>query len=219
MVNQPLANLASVQSLLQSIQHQVGLHGSADTPAHDAAGEHVNDESDVHEAHPGGDVREIGNPQLVRPGGHELPMDAIQRPLSDIRRDRRALLAPTDHAAQTVSTHQPLNRAAGNGNAFAMQLPPDLACPIHPEVLLPDTMDRAGKLGIALHARRQPRRIGLPALVFVIRRRGDRQLLADRLDPYSARCASINAIITSRGGRAPPGQKTPTPCAESHWHA
>ena len=62
MVNQPLADLASVQSLLQSIQHQVGLHGSADAPAHDAAGEHVYDESDVHEASPGGDVR------VSRPG-------------------------------------------------------------------------------------------------------------------------------------------------------
>src|SRR6185437_12864868 len=39
------------------------------------------------------------------------------------------------------------------------------------------------KLRIALHPRGQSRWIRLPTLVFVIRRWGDRQLLADRLDP------------------------------------
>ena len=61
----------------------------------------------------------------------------------------------TNHAAQAVSAHQPLDRAASNRNAFAVQLPLDLARTVHPEVLLPDAMDRAGELAIALHARRQ----------------------------------------------------------------
>src|SRR5690349_14169002 len=76
-----------------------------------------------------------------------------------------------------------VNRASGHRSAFAAQLPPDLACTVDLEVLIPDPADRAGKLRIALHAMRQPRWIRLPALVLAIRRRGDRQLLADRFDP------------------------------------
>ena len=155
MMNEPFADLTGVRRLLQSIQHQVRLHGSAHATAHDAAGEHVDHAGEVHGAHPGGDVREVGDPQLIGPGGHELPMNAIQRSISGIRREGRAILAPTNHAAQPVSAHQPLDRAASDWNAFAVQLPPDFARTVDPEVLLPDAMDRAGELAIALHARRQ----------------------------------------------------------------
>ena len=48
------------------------------------------------------------------------------------------------------------------------------------------------------------RRIGLPALVFVIRRRVRSAIARRSARSYAARCASINAIITSRSGRAPP---------------
>ena len=113
-------------------------------------------------------------------------MNAIQRSISGIRREGRALLAPTNHAAQPVSTHQPFDRAASDRNAFAVQLSPDLAHTVHPEVLLPDAMDRACELAVALNTKRQVRRIDVPAPVFVIRRRGDRQLRADRLDPVLA---------------------------------
>src|SRR6185437_2927297 len=185
-VNQSLTDLTRVQGLLQRIEHQVRLHRSTHTPAHNAAGEHVDHEGDVDESRPGGHVGEVGDPQLVGSRGYELPLHAIQRPFSDVRRNGRALLAPTHHAAEACAAHQPLNRAACHRNAFAAQLPPDLACTIDPEVLVPDPVNRAGKLRIALHARRQSRWIGLPALVFVIRRWGDRQLLADRLDPILA---------------------------------
>lgn len=36
-------------------------------------------------------------------GSDELPMDAIQRPLSDIRGQGSALLTPTDYAAEAVA--------------------------------------------------------------------------------------------------------------------
>lgn len=79
--------------------------------------------------------------------------------------------------------HQPLDRAACHRNASATQLPPDLARSVRPEDLLPEAVNRAGDLAIARTTRRQARRIHLPALVLVIRRRGDRQLLVDRVDP------------------------------------
>jgi hypothetical protein len=52
---------------------------------------------------------------------------------------------------------------------------------------------------IALNTRRQVRRLDVPAPVFVIRRRDDRQMRADRLDPVLASMPSKNAINTSRG--------------------
>src|SRR6185437_2102162 len=122
-------------------------------------------------------------PQLIGAGGDELPMYAIERALGGIRGNGRSLLASAHHAAQAFPAHQPLDRAACGRNAFAAQLPPHLASSVRPKVLLPDPVDRAGELCIAPHARRQSRWISLTALLFVIRRWGDRQLLADRLDP------------------------------------
>jgi hypothetical protein len=64
----------------------------------------------VHDAHSGGAVGEIGDLQLIFGAGvHELSMDGIQRPFSNIRREGRALLAFTNHAAETVSTPQPFD--------------------------------------------------------------------------------------------------------------
>jgi hypothetical protein len=37
--------------------------------------------------------------------------------------------------------------------------------------------------------------------------------------PWTSRWASMNATITSLGGRVPPAQNTPTPCARSHSRA
>jgi hypothetical protein len=66
MVNQPLFRLSRMQSLLQCIQHQLRVHRAADSPTHDPAGKDVDDEGDVHEARPGGDEREIRDPQQER---------------------------------------------------------------------------------------------------------------------------------------------------------
>jgi hypothetical protein len=61
------------------------------------------------------------------------------------------------------------------------------------------------------------RRIAASCLVFLVSRRGNRQKLADRLDPYYSRRASMKANITCRGGRVPPRRNTPMPCVRSHW--
>ena len=45
--------LTGVKRLLQRIEHELGTHGAADTPAHDPAGEHINDEGHVQPALPG----------------------------------------------------------------------------------------------------------------------------------------------------------------------
>ena len=50
---------ARVQRLLQCVEHEVGLHRTADPPAHDAPGKDIDDKRDIHEALPGRDVGEI----------------------------------------------------------------------------------------------------------------------------------------------------------------
>ena len=52
----------------------------ADTrPAHNASRKHVDDERDVDKAAPGCDVREIGDPELIRTGGHESAVNEVHR--------------------------------------------------------------------------------------------------------------------------------------------
>src|SRR5688572_24369377 len=43
---------------------------------------------------------QIRHPQLIRPPGRELALDAIEWSLGDVRRDRGAAAPPTHHAAQ-----------------------------------------------------------------------------------------------------------------------
>ena len=86
-------------------------------------------------------------------------------------------------AAQAHFPHQPGHRAPGNSEAFAVELLPDLAGAIHPVVLFPHPPDLGPELLIPDRSRWQAARIPLSCLPLVVRRRGDRQYPADRLDP------------------------------------
>lgn len=79
--------------------------------------------------------------------------------------------------------HQPLDRAASDDEVFTQHLTPDLARPIHLEVLGEDTLDLRFQRQVPLRPRRKL--LGIDALgdMVAVGRRGDRQHLADRLDP------------------------------------
>ena len=64
------------------------------------------------------------------------------------------------------------NLGAVGINAFAVQLPPDLACTVDLEVLLPNTPDLRAQFGVALGAFTPLRRIGRPGRVGSISRWG-----------------------------------------------
>ena len=68
---------------------------------------------------------------------------------------------------------------------FPLKLAPDLPGAVHTVILFPYTPYLHTQSLIALLPIRQPSRVHFPGLVLVIRRWGDRQLLADRLDPKS----------------------------------
>src|SRR4051794_40595800 len=82
--------LAVVQRLLKSIKDEPGLRVPRHPPADDAAGEGVDDEGDVHEALPSGQVGEIGYPELVRLRHLELPVHLVGRARRRLVRHRRA---------------------------------------------------------------------------------------------------------------------------------
>ena len=88
-----------------------------------------------------------------------------------------------DDPLQTHLPHQSRHRATGNIEAFALELPPDLAHAIDPEVLIEHAPNLDLQRGILPGPRRQLGGIAPPGHMGVIGRAGDRQDLADRLDP------------------------------------
>jgi hypothetical protein len=61
-----------VKRLLQCIEDKARRSGAAGPPAHDPSGIEIDNECDINEAAPAGDVCEIGHPELVRPVSGEL---------------------------------------------------------------------------------------------------------------------------------------------------
>jgi len=100
-----------------------------------------NDESDVDEALPGGHVGEIRNPEPVRRGSLELAVHPVEWAGRGFVRERRFDRLATDDPLKTHGLHKSSHGASGGIEALPLQLPPDLAHAIDPEVLLKDTAD------------------------------------------------------------------------------
>ena len=176
---------ACVQGLLQRVQHEVGAGGRRDPPADDAACEHVDHEGHEDEAGPGRDVGEVAHPQRVGPIRHELAVDLVLRARSRRLADRGLDRLATHHAPQAEPTHQALDRAARRAVPFALQLPPHLSHAVDPLVLVPDPPDLSARHVVLARAVRTPLRIDIASPLLVIRRRGELQCRADRLDPVN----------------------------------
>ena len=178
-----VARRAGIEGLLQRIEGQIGAQRTRYPPADDVPREDINDKGDVDEAAPGRDVGQIRDPELIGTRGHKLALDQVGRPGRAIIGDRSLEPAPADGALQPHLPHQSLDRAAGDDDAFPAQLLPDFAGPVHGEVLVPDPLDLSSEPDIALGAARACLGMGLTRLMPVIGGRGDREDLADRLDP------------------------------------
>ena len=144
--------LTRVQRLLQGIEHEVRVHGTAHSPPHDASGKDVDDESHIEPALPGRDIGEVRDPQLVGTIGLELPIDPIQWARRLAVADRGAHdLSPHD-TPQSLTTHKSFDRAAGHRDTLPVQLPPDLIGAINLQVGLPDTLDLRDQCLIAFRS-------------------------------------------------------------------
>jgi hypothetical protein len=84
---------------------------------------------------------------------------------------------------QAHRPHQARHGTASDRDPFSQKLPPHLSDAIDAEILLVHAPDFGPQGDIAPGPCRQLTRIGAPGGVGVVRRRGDRQNAADRLDP------------------------------------
>ena len=123
-----------MQRLLQGIEDQLGLHRTRHPPADDPAREGVDDERDIDEPCPSGDVGEFREPELVRRRGEELRFTWSSG-------QGAAGSGTSHHARQPHLGHQARDGTAGDGYPFPVQLPPDLSHAVDPEVLVPDALD------------------------------------------------------------------------------
>src|SRR3954463_7837041 len=174
---------ARVQSLLKRVEHEAGVRRPAHPPADDAPGIGIDHEGHVDEAGPGRDVGEIGDPEHVRARGLKLPIDAIERARRGLIADRGPHRLAPHGPLQAHGPHQARHRAAGDPDPLPAELSPDLADAVDAEVRLIHAPDLDHQCCIPPGARGQPLRISPPGGMGVIRRRGDRQHPADRLDP------------------------------------
>src|SRR4030095_9569728 len=172
-----------VERLLQRIEGEIGAQRVRGAPAYDATGEGVDHEGDVDEAAPRRAVGQLGHPQRIGPRHYEVTMHVIGGPWQLVTGYRRLELSSAHCAAQSQIAHESLHRATCRSDLLAIQLPPNLAHAVDLEVLVPEALDIDFELAVALRARRNARWINFPRPVLVVRRWGDRQLCADRLDP------------------------------------
>ena len=172
-----------VQRLLQGVENEAGMGGLRDAPADDPPGEGVDDEGGVDETGPSGHKGEIADPQRVRPRRLELAVDLVERTRRRAVADRRPHPLAPHGPLQAHIAHQPRDRASGDILAFPFQLPPHFANPIDLEIAVEYAPNLAAQNGVPSHA--GGRRFGPTSArdVLVVRRRGDRQDPADRLDP------------------------------------
>jgi hypothetical protein len=140
-VHQRPLQLPVVEGLLQGVERQVAAERGGGAPPDNAPGKDSDHEGDVDEATPDRDVGEIGDPQLIGPGGPEVPLHQIPGTIGRGLGTRGAHSATAHDAAQSQHPHQPSDRAAGDGMALAPELLPDLLGAIDAAVGPPDSLD------------------------------------------------------------------------------
>ena len=150
---------AGVNRLLQRIEHEGRAHGGRHPPAHHAARKHVDDERDVDEATPGRDVREVGDPELIRTSGHELAVDEVHGAAA-LTGVGRGDPGPTpDGAGEAHRAHEARHGAARHADAFPPQRLPDFPGAVDLLGLVIDPLNLDAELIVALRPRGPVRRI------------------------------------------------------------
>jgi len=167
--------LALMNGLFQRIQHEAGMRRAADSPSHDPAGKGINDEGDVSEALPRGDIGEIRNPQHVWRRHAELAIDLVQRAWLRLVRNRRPDFLATNDTFQPHLLHQPSDGAARDIEPFPAHLVPDLAYAIDLEIGNEHALDLRAKFAVTPGPIRKPFRLSPLGQMIVISGRGDRQ--------------------------------------------
>ena len=134
----------------------------------------------------------------------ELPVDPVQRARCRLVADRGTHRLATDYPRQAHIPHQPLDGTSGYGEPFPRHLPPNLAHAVNGEVLGEHARDLRLERQVTSCSRRQAQWIQSLCDMLVIGGWGDRQDIADRLDPMK-----LTVIIDKRDHRLN-GRSLPT---------
>ena len=166
------AGLPGPQRHAQRVEHQVSPHVRRDLPADDHAGEHVDQEREVHTSLPGAQVGQIANPQPVGPIGGEVPVDEVWAlvSLGIGGRGPPRLPAPLG-ALDARLAHQTGDTVAADLLALAAQLVPHPRIAVALEVLRVHLLDP-----------------------------GDQALVLDRRSPSARRCDVGSTRTPTRPG-------------------
>ena len=125
-----------VEGLLERIEGEIAA-ANGHAPAHDPSRKDIDDEGHVDEAAPGGDVGEVGHPQLVGPCRHELAVDEVRWPRRRViggrGLDARPRTTPCSPIAALIAPPYSARRRCHRASALS----PDLAGAVDAEVLVP----------------------------------------------------------------------------------
>ena len=101
----------------------------------------VEHERDVDPPGPCPDIREVGDPELVRAESREMPVDEISwSGLPRVRIDR-TLPAPADHTGDAQFSHEAFDRAAGDIVPITTEPQPEFPGAEELSLLLPRRQD------------------------------------------------------------------------------
>src|SRR6185437_12897644 len=103
-----------LESHVQRFQHQGAGQTLRHRPSDHVPGEHIQDRRQVQPALVGGDVRHVGQPQGIRTGRREMPLDQVRGVLLGLSRARRAAEATLLHSLQPSAAHQPRHPLASH---------------------------------------------------------------------------------------------------------
>ena len=161
------------------------MHGTALTPAHHATAEHVNDEDHIDPALSGRDVVEVLDLQPVGAISSEPSIDPVKLAWHLGVSDGDALRTPCMPCWRI--SRSTVQRATTT--AIAVELHPDLVGAIDLQVGMPHLLTPRRQLRITLSMQLTNGWLLLMCGVKSVRRWGDLQDAADRLDPKTARAA------------------------------
>ena len=179
------ARSAIVQRLFEGIEHKARMRRPADPPADNAAGEHIDNESDVDKPDPGRDAGEIADPEPVRCRGLEVAVHMVERARRCLVAVGRAMRLASDNTHQPHGLDEAPDSATCNVEAFPLHLVPDLVGAIGGEVLVEDPKDLRLQRLIPAGARRLEFGAPPPRVRLMTGGWSDRQYPADRLDPVN----------------------------------
>jgi hypothetical protein len=121
-MQQPRSRPSVIQSAVQSGQSERAIIGCTRRPAHDTAGEQVEQDGQVKPAVVGTDARYVADPDAVGCVRFESAIEHVRRYWQSVLGVRRAAETTLAPASQAILAHQPLDAFLADPKAPRLQV-------------------------------------------------------------------------------------------------